>query len=132
MWEDQDLPEADHIQEKPRDEFIVMTKKQLKEYFQGKRTTFDVPLHVEGTPFQQQAWKQLLTIPYGQTISYLEQAQGLGDRKKARAVGSANARNPLPILVPCHRVIATNGKLTGFAGGLDHKKYLIEHELRHS
>jgi methylated-DNA-[protein]-cysteine S-methyltransferase len=87
-----------------------------------------VPLEPSGTDFQQSVWKVLRGIPFGQTISYGEQARRLGDAKKARAVGSANGRNPLPIVVPCHRVIGTNGSLTGFSGGMDAKKWLLTHE----
>lgn len=101
---------------------------QLAEYFAGERTTFDVPLDPEGTPFQQQAWMVLRSIPYGQTMTYGEQAARLGDPNKARAVGAANGRNPLSIIVPCHRVIGASGKLTGFAAGLDAKDWLLRHE----
>ena len=102
--------------------------RQLNEYFAGTRRSFDLPLEPSGTDFQQSVWKVLRGIPFGQTISYGEQARRLGDAKKARAVGSANGRNPLPIVVPCHRVIGTNGSLTGFAGGMDAKKWLLTHE----
>lgn len=102
--------------------------RQLNEYFAGSRRSFDLPLEPSGTDFQQSVWKVLRGIPFGQTISYGEQARRLGDAKKARAVGSANGRNPLPIVVPCHRVIGTNGSLTGFAGGMDAKKWLLTHE----
>lgn len=105
---------------------------QLREYFAGVRTSFDLPLSPEGTVFQKQAWELLRRIPYGRTITYLEQAEILGDRKKTRAVGSANARNPLLIVVPCHRVIAKNGNLQGFAGGLARKKALLELESKNA
>jgi methylated-DNA-[protein]-cysteine S-methyltransferase len=101
---------------------------QLEEYFDGERTEFDLPLDPDGTPFQQQAWAALRRIPYGETISYGQQAVMLGDRKKSRAVGAANGRNPIPIVVPCHRVVGSNGHLTGFAGGLDTKAWLLDHE----
>lgn len=107
---------------------IIETKKQLKEYFSGKRKTFDIELSIEGTPFQKQVWQELSKIPYGQTISYGEQAQRLGNKNKARAVGLANGRNPVSIIVPCHRVIGSDGHLTGFGGGLECKKYLIDLE----
>ncbi len=110
------------------DKIILQTKKQLMEYFAGKRKIFDLPLVIEGTAFQVRAWQQLLTIPYGQTISYGEQAHKIGDKKKARAVGMANGLNPISIIVPCHRVIGSNGHLTGFGGGLDKKAYLLELE----
>lgn len=103
---------------------------QLGEYFAGGRTTFDLPLAPVGTPFQLAVWEVLRTIPYGVTISYGEQARRLGDPKKARAVGGANGRNPLPIVVPCHRVIGASGKLVGFGGGLDAKAWLLDHERR--
>ena len=101
---------------------------QLDEYFQGKRTDFDLKLNPKGTDFQQKVWKALLEIPYGKTISYMDQTKKLGDIKAIRAVASANGKNPLWIVVPCHRVIGTNGSLTGYAGGLSRKKWLIEHE----
>ena len=101
---------------------------QLAEYFEGGRLTFDVPLAPVGTVFQQLAWNALRTIPYGDTISYAEQARRTGRPRAVRAVGGANARNPLPIVVPCHRVVGTSGRLVGFAGGLDRKAWLLEHE----
>ena len=94
--------------------------------------TFDIPLCGHGTPFQKQVWKELSKIPYGQTISYGEQAKRLGDKNKARAVGLANGCNPISIIVPCHRVIGCKGHLTGFAGGLESKKYLIDLERNKS
>ncbi|MEX2625509.1 MAG: methylated-DNA--[protein]-cysteine S-methyltransferase [Ilumatobacteraceae bacterium] len=103
---------------------------QLDEYFAGARTEFDLPLAPRGTPFQREAWDVLRTIPYGTTISYGEQARALGDPKRARAVGAANGRNPLSIVVPCHRVRGADGRLTGFAGGLDAKAWLLDHEQR--
>lgn len=107
---------------------IEKTRKQLAEYFGGRRKSFDISLVIEGTPFEKQAWRQLSEIPYGETISYGEQARRLGDSKKARAVGLANSRNPISIIVPCHRVIGKSGALTGYGGGLDKKKLLIELE----
>jgi methylated-DNA-[protein]-cysteine S-methyltransferase len=101
---------------------------QLEEYFAGSRREFDLPLDPLGTPFQQSAWMVLRTIPYGRTISYGQQALQLGDPHKARAVGAANGRNPLSIVVPCHRVIGSAGQLTGFAAGLDVKLWLLDHE----
>lgn len=101
---------------------------QLAEYFAGDRTEFDLALDPVGTPFQQEAWQALRSIPYGATISYGEQADRMGDRRKARAVGAANGRNPIPIVVPCHRVVGADGSLTGFAGGLDAKRWLLTHE----
>ena len=100
------------------------------EYFDGERTEFDVPLDPVGTEFQRAAWDALRTIPYGTTVSYGEQAERMGDRRKARAVGAANGRNPISIVVPCHRVVGANGSLTGFAGGVDTKAWLLAHEQR--
>lgn len=98
---------------------------QLREYFMRRRTEFDLPLAPEGTAFQQRVWKSLQTIPYGETISYAELAKRTGNPKAARAVGSANGCNPIPIVIPCHRVIAADGTLGGFGGGLDVKQSLL-------
>ena len=113
---------------KPSNAIIHATRRQLEEYFSGKRREFDLPLDVQGSVFQKRAWKELSKIPYGETISYQEQARRLGDAKKARAVGLANGKNPVGIIVPCHRVIGKNGKLTGFAAGLGAKQYLLDLE----
>jgi methylated-DNA-[protein]-cysteine S-methyltransferase len=101
---------------------------QLNDYFNGKRTDFTFKLNPSGTEFQQKVWKGLLEIPFGKTMSYLELSKKLGDVKAIRAVASANGKNPLWIVVPCHRVIGTDGSLTGYAGGLWRKKWLLEHE----
>ena len=101
---------------------------QLKDYFTNKRKTFDLKLNPEGTTFQKKVWKQLDTIPYGKTISYLDLSKQLGDPKAIRAVAGANGKNPLWIIVPCHRVIGSDGSLTGYAGGLHRKQWLLEHE----
>ncbi len=101
---------------------------QLTEYFAGTRTTFDLPLQLTGTEFQLRVWELLRRIPYGVTSSYGELARRLGDPHKTRAVGAANGANPIPIVVPCHRVIGSKGELTGFGGGLDRKRWLLEHE----
>lgn len=101
---------------------------QLQEYFQGIRKNFDLKLNPEGTSFQKQVWKQLEQIPYGKTVSYLDLAKQLGDVKAIRAVANANAKNPLWIIVPCHRVIGSDGSLTGYAGGLHRKEWLLNHE----
>ena len=101
---------------------------QLNDYFEGKRTAFDFRLNPHGTEFQQKVWLALLEIPFGKTVSYLELSKKLGDIKAIRAVASANGKNPLWIVVPCHRVIGTDGSLTGYAGGLWRKKWLLEHE----
>jgi methylated-DNA-[protein]-cysteine S-methyltransferase len=103
--------------------------RQLMAYFEGDLVTFDLPLELHGTDFQRQCWLALATIPYGQTVSYGEQARRLGlASEKARAVGAANGSNPLPIVLPCHRVIGADGSLTGFGGGLHVKRFLLEHE----
>jgi len=101
---------------------------QFKEYFEGKRTTFDLILNPQGTDFQKRVWDALLKIPHGKTVSYLELSKTLGNPKAIRAVAAANGKNPLWIIVPCHRVIGSNGDLTGYAGGLHRKKWLLEHE----
>lgn len=103
---------------------------QLKEYFAGRRAEFDLPLAPEGTEFQRTVWRSLRDIPYGQTISYGELAKRVGNPKASRAVGAANGQNPIPIVIPCHRVIGANGKLTGFGGGLPTKEALLELEAR--
>ncbi|NJX14102.1 methylated-DNA--[protein]-cysteine S-methyltransferase [Tamlana crocina] len=101
---------------------------QLNEYFEGTRKQFSLKVNPQGTDFQKKVWKQLELIPYGKTISYLELSKQIGDIKAIRAVANANGKNPLWIIVPCHRVIGSNGSLTGYAGGLQRKKWLLEHE----
>jgi len=101
---------------------------QLRDYFEGSRENFDLKLNPQGTDFQKRVWKQLQTIPYGKTISYLDLSKQLGDVKVIRAAASANGKNPLWIIVPCHRVIGSDGSLTGYAGGLHRKQWLLEHE----
>jgi len=101
---------------------------QLKEYFEGTRREFDLILNPEGTEFQKRVWKALAAIPYGKTLTYLELSRTLGDIKAIRAVAAANGKNPLWIIVPCHRVIGSDGSLVGYAGGLHRKKWLLEHE----
>ncbi|PWA04535.1 methylated-DNA--[protein]-cysteine S-methyltransferase [Flavobacterium psychrotolerans] len=107
---------------------LVEAISQLQDYFEGKRTRFDFKINPKGTEFQQKVWKGLLEIPFGKTMSYLELSKKLGDVKAIRAVASANGKNPLWIVVPCHRIIGTDGSLTGYAGGLWRKKWLLEHE----
>src|SRR5277367_1042982 len=104
--------------------------RQLKEYFAGRRTEFDLPLAPQGTLFQKSVWRHLRDIPYGETISYGELARRLGNPKASRAVGAANGSNPLPIVVPCHRVIGSNGKMTGFGGGIPVKEALLALESK--
>ena len=101
---------------------------QLKEYFEGARTRFDLKLNPSGTDFQKSVWNALQDIPYGKTVSYLDLSKSLGDVKAIRAVATANGKNPLWIVVPCHRVIGSDGSLTGYAGGLHRKKWLLDHE----
>ncbi|HNQ26956.1 MAG TPA: methylated-DNA--[protein]-cysteine S-methyltransferase [Aquaticitalea sp.] len=105
--------------------------KQLDDYFQGKRTSFDFKINPKGTEFQKKVWRELCAIPFGKTMSYLELSKKLGDVKAIRAVASANAKNPIWIVVPCHRVIGSDGSLVGYAGGLYRKKWLLEHENTH-
>jgi len=105
-----------------------LARRQLKEYFAGKRCDFDLPLSMEGTEFRRRVWKELTRIPYGTTISYGELARRVGNDKASRAVGLANGCNPIGIIVPCHRVIGANGTLTGYAGGLERKKILLDLE----
>lgn len=103
---------------------------QLVEYFAGERREFELRLVPRGTPFQLAAWEALRAIPYASTVSYGEQARRLGDRSKTRAVGAANGRNPIPVIIPCHRVVGADGKLVGFGGGLETKAWLLDHERR--
>lgn len=113
------------LQETP---LIQQAVQELEEYFAAERTVFTVPLAPQGTPFQQQCWKALLQIPYGQTRTYGQQAAMIGKPKACRAVGMGNNRNPLPVFIPCHRVIGANGRLTGYAGGMDIKEILLNIE----
>lgn len=104
---------------------LLATQKQLSEYFAGTRQRFDLPLDFEGTEFQKRVWQALLDIPFGETRSYRDIAEQVGNIKAVRAVGAANGKNPISIIAPCHRVVGMNGKLVGFAGGLDNKKILL-------
>jgi methylated-DNA-[protein]-cysteine S-methyltransferase len=101
---------------------------QLEEYFFGKRTEFELPLNPKGTEFQKTVWIELQNIPFGKTISYMDMAKRLGDPKVIRAAGTANGKNPIAIIIPCHRVVGSDGSLTGYAGGLKRKQWLLEHE----
>ena len=114
----------------PPDALCVQAAAQLREYFNGQRTAFDLPLHPMGTAFQRQVWAALLKIPYGETRSYGEIARAIGNEKALRAVGQAIHRNPLLILIPCHRVLGADGSLTGFAAGLERKKALLALERK--
>jgi methylated-DNA-[protein]-cysteine S-methyltransferase len=107
---------------------LLETERQLNEYFAGKRKTFDVPLDFVGTAFQKRVWEALLAIPFGETRTYAEIATQLGDPKATRAVGAANGKNPISVIAPCHRVIGSSGKLTGYAGGLEAKARLLQLE----
>lgn len=109
-------------------DFLVLPIKELNEYFDFKRTVFTFKLQPQGTAFQQKVWQELIHIPFGKTVSYMDLSKKLGDIKAIRAVASANGKNPLWIVIPCHRVIGTDGSLTGYAGGLWRKKWLLEHE----
>lgn len=111
-----------------KDSVIKVTEKQLKEYFAGGRTEFDIPIEFQGTEFQTEVWKSLLSIPYGKTVSYTDQAKAIKNPKAVRAVGGANGKNKICIIVPCHRVVGQNGSLTGFAGGIRIKEQLLSLE----
>jgi len=120
-------PEPDWL---PSDQYLTEAIRQLDAYFRGELRSFDLPLVLEGTTFQKTVWQELLKIPYGATVSYREIARRIGKLKAVRAVGAANGRNPLPIVVPCHRVIGSDGSLTGYGGGLQIKEFLLELERR--
>jgi len=122
---DNDPPELSDGNQNP---ILKKTVNQLKEYFEGERKSFDIPLLLKGTHFQQTVWEQLQQIPYGQTITYGELAKRLGDPQKARAVAGANGLNPIPIIIPCHRVIGSDDQLTGYSGGIERKQYLLQLE----
>jgi methylated-DNA-[protein]-cysteine S-methyltransferase len=127
LWEN-DVPHRVRVGEMVEDgrhPVLMEAERQLGEYFAGKRQEFSVPLDMRGTAFQRDVWRALLEIPFGETRSYLDLAKRLGNPNATRAVGAANGRNPLSIVVPCHRVIGASGKLTGFAGGLDVKAKLL-------
>ncbi len=119
---------ADLPEDRMTEEVLERTVRQLKEYFRGERKTFDVPIQTKGTPFQENVWKALREIPYGETCSYGDIAKKIGCPKGARAVGAACGRNPVLIVTPCHRVVGGNGALTGFTGGLHVKEKLLELE----
>lgn len=134
LW-DNDKPQRVPLKTRLKKEghpLILEVEKQLAEYFDGKRSLFDIPLEYKGTSFQQDVWKALEKIPYGTTLSYKEIAELIQRPKAIRAVGTAIGKNPFSIIVPCHRVIGSNGSLTGFAGGLDRKKILLQLETKSS
>lgn len=127
LWEN-DNPKRvrlDDLVEDLNHPILTRTEAELKEYFAGKRGGFSIPLDLRGTSFQKQVWEALLGIPFGETRTYSQLAARLGNPKAARAIGAANGRNPISIIVPCHRVIGSSGELTGFAGGLDAKAHLL-------
>jgi len=122
-----------HAPRKPqRSRLVALALDQITEYLEGRRREFDLPLDVHGTDFQRQVWAAVSAIPYGETRSYIEIAQAIGQPRAAHAVGAANRANPLPLVVPCHRVIGADGSLTGYGGGLDLKRKLLEMEKRDS
>jgi methylated-DNA-[protein]-cysteine S-methyltransferase len=134
LWEceiDGRVPLGDMIED-PSFPILLKTEQQLNEYFAGERTCFELELDFTGTEFQKEVWAALLEIPFGETRSYGDIARHIGRPKAVRAVGAANGRNPISIVAPCHRVIGTSGKLTGFAGGLDNKALLLKLEGRKS
>lgn len=131
LWFDTDRHQHDRTGWVPDDKTFVAARQQLEEYFAGTRQTFSLKLAAQGTLFQQQVWAALCTIPFGETRSYGEQARSIHNEKAVRAVGLANGKNPIGIIVPCHRVIGANGSLTGYAGGLDRKRWLLAHEAQH-
>jgi methylated-DNA-[protein]-cysteine S-methyltransferase len=116
------------LSEDPAPKSLPFLKRQLEAYFSGNLRDFNIPTLIEGTEFQRRVWKELLLIPYGQAISYLELARRLGDEKCIRAAARANGANPIPILIPCHRVIGSDGSLVGYGGGLDMKEFLLRLE----
>lgn len=130
LWENDNprrVPLGDVV-ETDSNPILLETERQLREYFAGQRREFELPLDFQGTEFQRRVWSALLTIPYGQTRSYAQIAQQIGCPAAVRAVGAANGKNPLSIIAPCHRVLGSNGKLTGFAGGLETKAKLLSLE----
>ena len=130
MWDNEDHKRVRlaELIENIQHPMLLKVKQQLEQYFAGQRQQFNLPLDFQGTDFQQQVWRALLTIPYGETRSYKDIALQIGNEKAVRAVGAANGRNPISIIAPCHRVIGSGGALVGFAGGLDKKQILLSLE----
>ncbi len=127
------LTENIHLLTSNPNDILLQTKIQLEEYFSGERTTFNIPMDIEGySEFFQSVWQALLNVPYGRTNTYSDIAKAIGDLKAVRAVGLANGKNPIAIIVPCHRIIGKGGKLVGYAWGLETKKWLLRHELAHA
>lgn len=120
----------EEFQESPNSSSTIISRavEQLNEYFEGKRTDFDLPLSPEGTKFQRQVWSELRSIPFGSTITYSRLSEKLDNPKAIRAVGRANGQNPIPIIIPCHRVVGSNNELTGYSGGIERKRRLLQHE----
>jgi len=132
LWEREqpNRVKLDTLNADPQHPVLIETERQITEYFSGARTDFDLPLEPHGSEFQKKVWRALTEIPFGKTSSYLDLARAVGSAKAVRAVGAANGKNPLSIVVPCHRVIGANGSLTGFAGGVDVKAKLLALEAR--
>jgi len=130
LFDDPDRPPAPAAIGDRDDAAFADVAAQLAEYFAGERTTFDLELHITGDPFRRAVWHQMTLIPYGETRSYGDLARALGDRTLAQAVGAACGRNPLPVVVPCHRVVGADGSLVGFGGGLPRKRFLLDLEQR--
>ena len=130
LWENENPKRVRlaELMEQPQHPILLATQQQLNEYFAGNRQQFNLPLDFEGTEFQQKVWQALLSIPFGETRSYKQIAEQIGNVKAVRAVGAANGKNPISIIAPCHRVVGANGKLVGFAGGLDNKEILLQLE----
>lgn len=128
VWFDAEHHRPDRGSWSRDDLHFAAVRRQLQEYFAGTRQVFDLPLAPQGTAFQQQVWAALCAIPFGETRSYGEQARSIGNENAVRAVGLANGKNPIAIIVPCHRVIGAKGTLTGYAGGLERKRWLLAHE----
>ena len=130
LWENENPKRVRlaELMEQPQHPILLATQQQLNEYFAGTRQQFNLPLDFEGTEFQQKVWQALLSIPFGETRSYKQIAEQIGNVKAVRAVGAANGKNPISIIAPCHRVVGANGKLVGFAGGLNNKDILLKLE----
>jgi methylated-DNA-[protein]-cysteine S-methyltransferase len=131
MTQQRHLPARETFGERDERPFVAVIT-QLEEYFAGSRTEFDLPLALRGTPFQETVWRALTTIPYGETTSYGELAEQIGRPSASRAVGLANGKNPVSIIVPCHRVVGSSGSLTGYGGGLERKRQLLDFESGHA
>lgn len=132
LWENDDPKRVrlSPLHEDPKHPVLLEAERQLQDYFAGKREKFEMKLNFNGTEFQQKVWAALLTIPFGETRSYAQIAEQIGNPSAVRAVGAANGKNPISIIAPCHRVIGSNGKLTGFAGGMEAKAFLLKLETK--